>query len=150
LAGQTSGYRFNLWYSCLLLIVVFSHNSLSLCSQVSFAAYLGDPTGPHGEHVRDGFTAVGGPSIQPLLPGAFDAVVRSVTGPSFPDDDFTASLPGLPSFFASFSYLNGSDFYLTYFFLLFRFLPCRQRLTCAIFATPEFMDTFAYGFFASC
>jgi hypothetical protein len=150
LAGQTSGYRFNLWYSCLLLIVVFSHNSLSLSSQVSFAAYLGDPIGCHGEHVRDGFTAVGGPSIQTLLPGASAAVVRSAVGPSFPDDDFTASLTGLPSFFASFSYLNGSDFYLTYFFLLFRFVPCRQRLTCGVFATPAFMDTFACGFFASC
>jgi hypothetical protein len=103
LAGQTSGYGFDLWYSCLLLIVVSSRNFLSLSSQVSFAAYLGDPTGRYGEHVRDGFTAGGGPSIQPLFPGAFDVAVHSAIGPSFPDDDFTASLPGLPSFFASFS-----------------------------------------------
>jgi hypothetical protein len=79
----------------------FFRNVLSLSSQVSFAAYLGDPTGRYGEHVRDGFTAGGGPSIQPLFPGAF--AVHSAIGPSFPDDDFTASLPGLPSFFASFS-----------------------------------------------
>jgi hypothetical protein len=95
-------------------------------------------------------TAVGGASIQPLFPGAFDAVVDSAIAPSLTDDDFTASLPGLSSFFAFFSYLNLLDFYLTYFLLLFRFIPCGQRLTFAILARPEFMDTFACGFFASC
>ncbi|XP_047090929.1 uncharacterized protein LOC124702809 isoform X2 [Lolium rigidum] len=40
-------------------------------------------------------TAVGGPSIQPLFPGAFDAVVDSAIAPSLTDDDFTASLPDL-------------------------------------------------------
>lgn len=125
-------------------------NSLHLCYQVSSAAYLGDSAGRSGEHGRDGFTAVGGASIQPLFPGAFDAVVDSAIAPSLTDEDFTVSLPGLSSFFASFSYLNLLDFYLTYFLLLFRFIPCGQRLTFAILARPEFMDTFARGFFASC
>lgn len=126
-------------------------NSLHLSYQVSSAAYLGDSAGRSGEHVRDGFTAgVGGASIQPLFPGAFDVVVDSAIAPSLTDEDFTASLPGLSSFFASFSYLNLLDLYLTYFLLLFRFIPCGQRLTFAILARPEFMDTFACGFFASC
>ncbi|KAM0915483.1 hypothetical protein ACQ4PT_010818 [Festuca glaucescens] len=67
----------------------------SIIPKVSSAAYLGDPAGPYGQHGRDGFTAVGGSSIQPLFPGAFDAAVHAAMVPSFPDDDFAASVPDL-------------------------------------------------------